>query len=134
MSCYQETAGCEPEHPGSVGACTSAGSSRSLGQNRALWAWAQLSSSGAGGEHTITDLLAPAAPREAALPRHPWVTAQALRPLSRNAVYSLPLRSPSGKESTCNAGDLGSIPRLGRSPGEGNGYPLQYAWRTPRTE
>ena len=32
-----------------------------------------------------------------------------------------------GKESTCNAGDLGSIPGLGRSPGEGNGYPLQYS-------
>ena len=31
-----------------------------------------------------------------------------------------------GKESTCNAGDLGSIPRLGRSPGERKGYPLQY--------
>ena len=32
-----------------------------------------------------------------------------------------------GKESTCNLGDLDSIPRLGRSPGEGNGYPLQYS-------
>ena len=31
-----------------------------------------------------------------------------------------------GKESVCNAGDLGSIPGLGRCPGEGNGYPLQY--------
>ena len=31
-----------------------------------------------------------------------------------------------GKESVCNAGDLGLIPRLGRSPREGNGYPLQY--------
>ena len=31
-----------------------------------------------------------------------------------------------GKESACNAGDLGSIPGLGRSPGEENGYPLQY--------
>ena len=31
-----------------------------------------------------------------------------------------------GKESACNAGDLGSIPVLGRSPGEGNGNPLQY--------
>ena len=30
-----------------------------------------------------------------------------------------------GKESTCNAGDLGSIPGLGRYPGEGNSYPLQ---------
>ena len=32
-----------------------------------------------------------------------------------------------GKESTCNAGGLGSIPGLGRSPGEGNGNPLQYS-------
>jgi len=30
-----------------------------------------------------------------------------------------------GKESTCIAGDMGSIPGLGRSPGEGKGYPLQ---------
>ena len=32
-----------------------------------------------------------------------------------------------GKESTCNAGDLGSIPGLGRSAGEGKGHPLQYS-------
>ena len=32
-----------------------------------------------------------------------------------------------GKESTCNAGDLGSIPELGRTPGERKGYPLQYS-------
>ena len=31
------------------------------------------------------------------------------------------------KASTCNAGDLGSMPGLGRSPGEGNGNPLQYS-------
>ena len=31
------------------------------------------------------------------------------------------------KESACNAGDLGSVPGLGRFPGEGKGYPLQYA-------
>ena len=31
-----------------------------------------------------------------------------------------------GKESACNAGDMGSIPGLGRSPGEGKGYPVQY--------
>ena len=35
--------------------------------------------------------------------------------------------SSAGKESTCNAGDLGLIPGLGRSPGEGKGYPLQYS-------
>ena len=33
-----------------------------------------------------------------------------------------------GKESTCNAGDSGSIPQLGRSVSEGIGYPLQYSW------
>ena len=32
-----------------------------------------------------------------------------------------------GKSSACNAGDLGSIPRLGRAPGEGNGNPFQYS-------
>ena len=32
-----------------------------------------------------------------------------------------------GKESTCNAGTVGSIPGSGRSPGEGNGNPLQYS-------
>ena len=31
------------------------------------------------------------------------------------------------KESACRAGDLGSTPRSGRSPGEGNGYPVQYS-------
>ena len=33
-----------------------------------------------------------------------------------------------GKESACTAGDLGSIPGLGRSPGGGHGNPLQYSW------
>jgi len=32
-----------------------------------------------------------------------------------------------GKESACNAGELGSIPELGGSPGEGKGYSLQYS-------
>ena len=34
-----------------------------------------------------------------------------------------------GKASACSAGDPGSIPGLGRSPGEGKGYPLQYSGR-----
>ena len=37
-----------------------------------------------------------------------------------------PCDSVVGKESSCNVGDLDSIPELGRSPGEGKGYPLQY--------
>ena len=36
--------------------------------------------------------------------------------------------SSAGKESACNARDPGSIPGLGRSPGEEIGYPLQYSW------
>ena len=38
------------------------------------------------------------------------------------------LGSSAGKESSCDAGDCCSIPGLGRSPGEGIGYPLQYSW------
>ena len=44
--------------------------------------------------------------------------------------FTIPSNFPGGadsKESACNAGDLGSIPGLGRSPGEGNGNPLQYS-------
>ena len=40
-------------------------------------------------------------------------------------AITLSLSGSAGKESACNAGDLGSIPGLGRSPGEGKGYPLQ---------
>ena len=36
--------------------------------------------------------------------------------------------SSAGKESACNVGDPGSIPELGRYPGEGISYPLQYSW------
>ena len=42
------------------------------------------------------------------------------------SMYHFPCDS-AGKESTCNVGDLGLIPGLGRSPGEGNGYPHQYS-------
>ena len=47
-------------------------------------------------------------------------------PLQSAVFLGFPCDSD-GKESTCNAGDLGSIPGLGRSPGEGKGYPLQYS-------
>ena len=43
-----------------------------------------------------------------------------------NVYMGIP-RSSVNKESYCNAGDLGSILELGRSPGEGNGNPLQYS-------
>ena len=55
-------------------------------------------------------------------------------PLSHVSCISRPVLYPGGflggsvgEESTCNAGDLGSVPGLGRSSGEGNGYPLQHA-------
>ena len=53
--------------------------------------------------------------------------------LSSASVRSIPFLSfivPIGsaaKESACNVGDLGSIPGLGRSPGEGKGYAVQYS-------
>ena len=45
----------------------------------------------------------------------------------QKTTYWVPMGFPcgsAGKESACNAGDLGSIPGLGKSPGEGKGYPL----------
>ena len=39
--------------------------------------------------------------------------------------------SSAGKEPTCSAGDPGSVAGLGRSAGEGIGYPLQYPWPRP---
>ena len=46
---------------------------------------------------------------------------------SMASVYKGLLCGSDGKESACNAGDLHSIPGLGRSPEEGKGYPLQYS-------
>ena len=43
-------------------------------------------------------------------------------------IYSSFPHSSAGKKSTCNAGDPGLIPGLGRSLGEEIGYPLQYSW------
>ena len=51
---------------------------------------------------------------------------QIINPFTTIVLFGLPCGS-AGKESTCNVGDLGSIPGLGRSSGEGKGYPLQYS-------
>ena len=64
----------------------------------------------------------------------PWVAGPEQNFISRKKVGTIPLWlvpsgfpcASAGKESTCNVGDLGSIPELGRSPGEGKGYPLLY--------
>ena len=49
-----------------------------------------------------------------------------------NTTVNLPYKgfpyNSIGKESACNAGDPCSIPGMGRSLGEGIGYPLQYSW------
>ena len=51
--------------------------------------------------------------------------------MEKNRIHTLVFLgfpgSSAGKESTCNSGDLNSFPGLGRSPGEGNGYPVQYS-------
>ena len=46
---------------------------------------------------------------------------------SHYIVYCLGFQWLHGEEPTCSAGDLGSIPGSGRSPGEGHGNPLQYS-------
>ena len=43
-----------------------------------------------------------------------------------NGILGFPCGS-TGKEFACNSGNMGSITGLGRSPGEGNDYPLQYS-------
>ena len=47
--------------------------------------------------------------------------------LANSLMVYCPGGGSDGKESACNPGDPVSIPGLGRSPGEGNGYPLQYS-------
>ena len=54
----------------------------------------------------------------------PWCTPFPIR--NQSIAPCFPCDS-AGKESTCNVGDLGLIPGLGMSPGEGKGYPLQYS-------
>ena len=57
-----------------------------------------------------------------------WENAQWFSSICQTPPHKLGFPCGSGgKESACNAGDLGSIPGLGRSPGEGNSYPLQYS-------
>ena len=57
---------------------------------------------------------------------HPYVQMSMFVP-ALLCVMSFP-DSSVGKGFACNAGDLGLIPRLGRSPGEGKGYSLWYSW------
>ena len=59
-------------------------------------------------------------------PGKPFAAYRTLIPLTGIEPTDFPGGSD-GKESTCNVGDPGSVPGLGRSPGEGNGYPLQYS-------
>ena len=55
-----------------------------------------------------------------------WGTKIPLAAQSSQKIKNIP-RDSDGEESACNTGDLGSIPGLGGSPGEGKGYSLQYS-------
>ena len=64
--------------------------------------------------------------------RVPWTARRSKQSILKeiNLEYSLEKGFPGGsdsKESACSAGDLGLIPELERSPGEGRGYPLWYS-------
>ena len=62
-----------------------------------------------------------------------WLSLDGVAEASKSGVYIITQEcqgfpgGSDGKESACKAGDLGSISGLGRSPGEGSGYPLQYS-------
>ena len=59
-----------------------------------------------------------------------WYLPRCHSPLHYFSIQGITNKFPGssdGKEYACNAGDLGSIPGSGRSPGEGNGYPLQHS-------
>ena len=65
-------------------------------------------------------------PREFHRPYGPWGHKES-DTTEQLSLLGFPFGS-AGKESVCSVGDLGSIPGLGRSAGEGTGYPLQYSW------
>ena len=61
-------------------------------------------------------------------PRSPALQAESLQSKPPGKPIFIANLSSNGKESACNAGDLGSITGSGRSAGEGNGQPLQYSF------
>ena len=83
-----------------------------------FWWWKQGLYSGLAPSHTLLQL-----------PRATQTLGWQEERLALGKLWAPPptLRQLSGKECACSAEDLGSIPGLGRSPGEGNGYPLQYS-------
>ena len=64
---------------------------------------------------------------QALLPTHRWDPRKQRKPVSFFVFFFVCVCGSDGKEFACNAGDPGSIPGSGRSPGEGNGYPVQYS-------
>ena len=81
-----------------------------------IWYWA-VSCSTSSGQHKATHILLQSRPRDSFLGQTVWGVLRCVSGLSGISA---------GKESACNAGDPGAIPGLGRSPGEGKGYPFQY--------
>ena len=68
-------------------------------------------------QHKVTHILLQSRPQDSFLGQKVWGVLRCVSGFSGSSA---------GKESTCNAGDPSLIPGLGRSPGEGKGYPLQY--------
>ena len=58
---------------------------------------------------------------------HDWSDLASAVPAKTKSWHLTLVQGSDGKESSCKTGDPGSIPRLGRAPGERNGYPLQYS-------
>ena len=89
--------------------------------------WPQTTRPGARGRGAESLGIVLAAPQPAATSRAGATLPRLRLPFPGHLAGGFPDGSV-GKESACNAGDPGLIPGLGRSPGEGIGYPLQYSW------
>ena len=100
------------------------GANRPFAIGRTVWGHLALVLNSLPGPLTILYFIPPTNQVAGTSQKTPFSTNQAIRSLGE--VLGFPGGSDS-KESACSAGDPGSVPRLGRSPGEGNGYPLQYS-------
>ena len=79
------------------------------------------------GHPTISSSVFPFSSSLQSFPASGSFSTQSARPIRWPKYWSFGFSGSNGKESACKAGDLDSIPGSGRSPGEGNGYPLQYS-------
>ena len=106
---------------------TGTGGLPSLGSHRVGHDWSDLAAAAAGVSLIAQLVKNPPAMKETPVQFLGWEDPPGEGIGYPSQVFGGFLCGSTGKESICNVGDLGLIPGIGRSPGEGNGYPLQYS-------